>query len=120
MSFATRCGLKPVALVADAIRDCSLRGGIILDGFAGSGTTIIAAEKTGRRARCLEIDPRYVDTAVRRWEAYTGAHAIEAASGCTFAEVARARQQPSDQAQQSGDGGSRVDDPTPREVRHGE
>jgi len=103
--------VKPVALVADAIRDCSHRGGLILDGFAGSGTTIVAAEKTGRRARCLEIDPRYVDTAIRRWEAYSGAHAIEAASGRTFAEVARARQQLSDQAQRPGDAGSRVDDP---------
>ena len=57
--------VKPVALVADAIKDCSKRGGIVLDGFAGSGTTIIAAEKTGRRACAMEIDPVYVETAIR-------------------------------------------------------
>jgi DNA modification methylase len=95
--------VKPVALVTDAIRDCSHRGGLILDGFAGSGTTIIAAEKTGRRARCLEIDPHYVDTAIRRWEAYTGAQAIETASGQTFAEVAQAREVAPDATQPSGD-----------------
>ena len=55
--------VKRVALVADAIKDCSLRGAIVLDPFLGSGTTLIAAEKTGRKTRCLEIDPRYVDVA---------------------------------------------------------
>jgi DNA modification methylase len=95
--------VKPVALVADAIRDCSHRGGLILDGFAGSGTTIIAAEKTGRRARCLEIDPIYVDTAIRRWETYSGAKAIEVATGQTFAEVAQAREVAPDATQPSGD-----------------
>src|SRR4051794_22732378 len=58
-------------LVADAIKDVSKRKGIVLDPFGGSGTTIIAAEKTGRRARAIELDPKYVDVAVRRWERYT-------------------------------------------------
>ena len=83
--------VKPIALVADAIRDCSHRGGIILDDFAGSGTILIAAEKTGRRAYALELDPRYVDIALRRWQAYTGRPALEAGSGRCFAEVAAAR-----------------------------
>ena len=71
--------VKPVALVADAINDGSHRGGIILDPFAGCGTTIIAAEKTGRRARCMEIEPRYADAAIRRWQTYTGKAAVLAA-----------------------------------------
>ena len=58
-------------LVADAIKDVSKRRGIVLDPFCGSGTTIIAAEKTGRRARAVELEPKYVDVAVRRWERYT-------------------------------------------------
>src|SRR5215831_5850198 len=62
---------KPVALVADAIRDCTRRGDIVLDTFSGSGTTIMAAERVGRRARALEIDPRFVDVAVCRWQAFT-------------------------------------------------
>ena len=76
--------VKPVALVADAIKDCSRRGGLVLDPFGGSGTTIIAAEKTGRRARVIELDPRYCDVAVRRWEAYAGKQAIHATTGKTF------------------------------------
>lgn len=68
--------VKPVALVADAIRDCSKRGGIILDPFCGSGTTILAAEITGRRAFTLEIDPAYVDVAIRRWQRVTGEVAV--------------------------------------------
>ena len=68
--------VKPVALVADAMRDCSKRGDIVLDVFAGSGTTIIAAELTGRRAFCMEIDPFYADVCVRRWQAHTKRDAI--------------------------------------------
>ena len=63
--------VKPVALVADAMRDCSRRGDIVLDAFSGSGTTIMAAERVGRRAYGLELDPLYVDVAIRRWQAYT-------------------------------------------------
>jgi len=84
--------VKPVALVGDAIRDCSNRGDTILDPFAGSGTTVIAAEKTARRAAVIEIDPIYVDTVIRRWQAYTHKQAVKADSGETFAECkARAR-----------------------------
>lgn len=64
--------VKPTALVADAIRDVTRRGDLVLDPFAGSGTTIIAAEKTGRNARAIEFDPLYCDVIVRRWERYTG------------------------------------------------
>jgi DNA modification methylase len=83
--------VKPVALVADAIRDCSRRDGLVLDGFAGSGTTIIAAERTGRRANAVELDSKFVDVAVRRWEAFTGGNARHAATGLSFAEMTIAR-----------------------------
>jgi DNA modification methylase len=83
--------VKPVALVADAIKDCSRRNGLVLDPFAGSGTVLIAAERTGRKARALEIDPHYVDVAVRRWETYTGRVAVLAATGSTFEETAEER-----------------------------
>jgi DNA modification methylase len=76
--------VKPVALVADAIRDCSNRNGIILDPFGGAGTTMIAAERTGRRARLIEIDPRYVDVRVLRWQRLTGKTAVNAATGVHF------------------------------------
>src|SRR5438046_1892020 len=67
--------VKPVALVADAILDCSARGDIVLDAFLGSGTTVIAAERTGRRCYGIELDPAYVDTAIRRWQVLTGGNA---------------------------------------------
>jgi len=76
--------VKPVALVADAILDCSARGDIVLDCFLGSGSTLIAAERTGRICYGMEIDPLYVDTAIRRWQRYTGAQAIHKASGESF------------------------------------
>lgn len=76
--------VKPVALVADAIRDCSRRGEIVLDCFGGSGSTLIAAEKTGRRARLIEYDPLYCDTIVRRWQAVTGKSARHAVYGDRF------------------------------------
>jgi DNA modification methylase len=79
--------VKPVALVADAIKDCSRRNGLVLDPFAGSGTVLIAAERTGRRARTLEIDPHYVDVAVRRWQDYTGKVAVLATTGQTFENI---------------------------------
>ena len=82
--------VKPVALVADAIRDCSKRGGTILDPFAGSGTTVVAAQKTGRRAAVIEIDPYYVDTIIRRWQDFTNQPAIHAGDGMTFADRERA------------------------------
>ncbi|TLY72881.1 MAG: site-specific DNA-methyltransferase [Gammaproteobacteria bacterium] len=78
--------VKPVALVADALRDCSSRGEIVLDAFLGSGTTLIAAERTGRNCRGLELEPAYVDTAIRRWQALTGERARHAGSGRLFEE----------------------------------
>jgi DNA modification methylase len=83
--------VKPVGLVADAIRDCSQRKQIVLDAFMGSGTTLIAAEKTGRLAYGLELDPAYIDVAIRRYQAYAGKIATLAGTGQTFAEVAAAR-----------------------------
>lgn len=83
--------VKPVALVADAIKDASRRSDIVLDPFCGSGTTIIAAEKTGRRARALEIDPCYVDVAVRRWQAFSGKKAYLSDSPLSFEEIAEQR-----------------------------
>ncbi len=83
--------VKPVALVADAIKDCSHRGGLVLDPFAGSGTVLIAAERTGRKARALEIDPKYVDVSVRRWQTYSGKPAVLAATGTTFEQIEEAR-----------------------------
>src|SRR6476660_7898053 len=79
--------VKPVAMIADAIKDCSRRGGLVLDPFCGSGTILIAAERTGRKARDLEIDSTYVDVAVRRWQAYTGKSAVLAATGESFDQV---------------------------------
>lgn len=76
--------VKPLAMVADAIRDCSKRKGLVLDPFGGSGTTLIAAEKTGRRARAIEIDPLYCDVIVRRWQSFTGKRAMLAATGAAF------------------------------------
>ncbi len=83
--------VKPVALIADAIRDCSKRGEIILDSFGGSGSTLIAAEKTGRAARVIEYDPIYCDTIVRRWQAYSGKDARLAGCDSVFDEIAEAR-----------------------------
>jgi DNA methylase len=83
--------VKPVALVADAIKDCSRRKGIVLDPFVGSGTTLIAAERTGRRARAVEIDPAYVDVAVRRWQSFTGKSATLAGTVKTFEEIEEQR-----------------------------
>ena len=80
--------VKPVALVADAIKDCSRRNDLVLDPFAGSGTMLIAAERTGRRARAIELDPHYVDVAARRWQTYTGKSAVLSATGETFDEAA--------------------------------
>jgi len=83
--------VKPVGLVADLIRDCSRRNGIILDPFGGSGTTILAAERAGRVARVSELDPLYIDVAIRRWEQITSIPARHAGSGLTFTETAAER-----------------------------
>jgi DNA modification methylase len=84
--------VKPVALIADAIRDCSKRGGIILDMFGGSGTTLIAAERCGRTARMIEYDPGYCDTIIARYEQRTGKHAHHDTSGLSFEDIAVERQ----------------------------
>jgi len=79
--------VKPVALVADAILDVSARGDLVLDSFLGSGSTLIAAERTGRICYGIELDPRYVDTAIRRWQRHSGQQAVHALSGKRFDEV---------------------------------
>lgn len=76
--------VKPVAMVADALLDCSHRNGIVLDPFGGSGTTLIAAENTDRHARLIEIEPRYVDVTIRRWQKHTGQKAVHAVTGIGF------------------------------------
>jgi DNA modification methylase len=75
---------KPVKLVADAILDCSARGDLVLDPFMGSGTTLMAAERVGRRCNGIEIDPLYIDTIIRRWQAQTGDDAVHEATGRRF------------------------------------
>ncbi|BDL38057.1 site-specific DNA-methyltransferase [Methylorubrum extorquens] len=80
--------VKPVALVIDAIKDCTRRGERVLDAFCGSGTTLIAAERAGRVGYGIELDPLYVDVAVRRWQSLTGRAAVHAITGATFAEQA--------------------------------
>ena len=86
--------VKPVALVADAIRDVSNRGDTVLDSFGGSGTTLIAAEKVGRVARLMEIDPVYCDVTIQRWEMLTGKRARLEATGQTFETVRLSRADP--------------------------
>jgi DNA modification methylase len=76
--------VKPLALVKDALLDCTGKGDIILDLFGGSGTTLVAAEKIGRRARLMELDPKYADVIIRRWEAMSGKEAIHATLGLSF------------------------------------
>lgn len=83
--------MKPVELVENALLNNSDKGDIVYDAYSGSGTTIIAAQKTGRKARVVEIDPQYVDVAVRRWQEFTGEKATLESSGKTFEEVADAR-----------------------------
>jgi hypothetical protein len=83
--------VKPVVMVADAIRDCSNRKGIVLDPFVGSGTTLIAAEKTGRRGYGIEIDPQYCDVTIRRLRAVCGLRAVLEATGEPFEEIASGR-----------------------------
>ena len=79
--------VKPTAMVADAIMDCTKRGEIILDPFGGSGSTLIAAEMTGRCARLIELEPKYCDVTIRRWQDFTGRDAIHAETGKTFNNI---------------------------------
>ncbi len=83
--------MKPVELVERAIGNSSQRGQIVLDPFAGSGSTLLAAEKLGRHARLIELEPRYVDVIVRRWQKFTGGTALLDGDGRTFAELAQSR-----------------------------
>ena len=80
--------VKPVPLISDALRDVTKRGDVVLDTFCGSGTTIIAAEETGRRCRAVELDPRYVDVAIRRWQEMTCRDAVHVATGKSFDDYA--------------------------------
>ena len=79
--------VKPVALIADALLDCSNRGDRVLDVFLGSGSTLIAAQRTGRICFGMELDPLYVDTAIRRWQKHTGLKAVHAVTGTPFDEL---------------------------------
>lgn len=88
--MATHPTCKPVALVADAILDVSKRGEIVIDPFMGSGTTMVAAERVGRVAFGMELDPLYVDAAIRRFQSLTG-HEVFHEDGHTFQEVAAQR-----------------------------
>jgi DNA modification methylase len=80
--------MKPVALAERAIRNSSRRGDLVLDVFAGAGSTLIACEKSSRRSAVMELDPKYVDVIVRRWEAYTLREAVLADDGRTFSAIA--------------------------------
>jgi len=79
--------MKPVELVERAIRNSSRPGDVVLDPFGGSGTTLIAAEKSGRQARLIELDPKYVDVIVRRWQEYAGGQAVREADGVRFDDL---------------------------------
>lgn len=91
-ALAAHPTVKPVQLVVDALLDCTRKGDAVLDLFMGSGTTILAAERTGRRAYGVEFEPRYVDVALARWQAATKRDATLIGDGGTFADVANARQ----------------------------
>lgn len=83
--------VKPVQMIADAILDCTARGDLVLDPFLGSGSTLIAAERVGRVCYGIDLDPLYVDVAIRRWQRHTGGYAVHAATGKRFDDLARGR-----------------------------
>ena len=83
--------VKPIQLVADAIKDCTARGDIVLDPFVGSGTSLLAAERTGRCGYGIELDPRYVDLTIKRWERVSKGSAVHAGSGMSFQQIALQR-----------------------------
>jgi DNA modification methylase len=83
--------VKPLLMISDAILDCSKRGDIVLDCFGGSGTTLVAAERTGRKGFVMELDPAYVDVTIRRFEKLTGIQAVHAETGLSFDEIQRRR-----------------------------
>jgi DNA modification methylase len=88
--------VKPVAMIVDAIKDVSMRGGIVLDLFGGSGSTLIAAHKTGRRGYLAELDPIYCDLIIRRWQAFAKDDAVLVSTGQTFDSLAEERSRPAD------------------------
>jgi hypothetical protein len=90
-ALAVHPTVKPTALVADALLDCTARGDVVLDQFAGSGTTILAAERVGRIAYCLEYEPQYVDVAIVRWQQLTKLEATLEGDGRTFEEIGQFR-----------------------------
>ena len=79
--------MKPVELIERAVRNSSKTRDLVLDPFGGSGSTLIACEKAGRRARIMELDPKYVDVIVRRWQQYTGRQATSSNGNRNFDEV---------------------------------
>ena len=83
--------MKPVALIERAVRNSSKSRDIVLDPFGGSGSTLIACEKTGRQARLIELDPKYVDTTIERWQRFSGGTAALDADGHCFGELMAAR-----------------------------
>jgi DNA modification methylase len=89
--------VKPVQLVMDALLDCSNRGDIVVDSFLGSGTTLLAAERTGRICRGIELDPLYVDTSIRRWQNMTGQDAIRVSDGKLFRDIEAENEQADEQ-----------------------
>ena len=119
--LADHVTVKPTSLLADLMRDCSRRGGVILDPFGGSGATILAAHWTGRRARLIELEPRYVDLTVRRAARRFGLTAVLEATGQPFEEVARERlgnvvgDEEDPRGPQGGDAGDDEDDGGPVE-----
>jgi len=78
---------KPTAMIVDAIKDCTRRDDTVLDTFCGGGSTLLAAERTGRRAVCVEIEPKFVDVAIKRWQDFTGQDAVHVGEDCTFLEL---------------------------------
>jgi len=94
--------VKPAALVADALRDCSRRGDIVLDPFGGSGTTLIAAQQTGRSARLIEFDPIYCDTIIRRFEAFSGKQARLVDSQAAFQDLELERREQPESCDEQG------------------
>lgn len=80
---------KIVEMIADAMLDCTVRGEVIVDTFLGSGTSLIAAERTGRTCFAMDLDPLYVDLAIRRWQAWTGEKALDAETGEPFDIIAQ-------------------------------
>ena len=83
--------IKPVDMVADAILDCTRRGQLVLDPFLGNGATLLAAEGTDRTCYGMELDPKHVDTTLRRWRKFTGQNILEESTGRFFDDIEQER-----------------------------